>query len=70
MYYVGEHELNIFGSMMYRHEDYQEAVSMIADGLINTEPMLSKHFPFEQYLEAYHYIENQKDKTMKVMIDL
>ena len=26
MYYLGEHELNVFGSMMYRHEDYQYAV--------------------------------------------
>lgn len=70
MYYVGEHELNLFGSMMYRHEDYEEAVSMIANGKINTEPLISKHFPFNQYMEAYEYIEHQGDKTMKVMIDL
>ena len=70
MYYVGEHELNIFGSMMYKHEDYEEAISMIAKGLIHTEPMISRHFPFEKYLEAYQYIEKQKDKTMKVIIDL
>lgn len=70
MYYVGEHELNVFGSMMYKHEDYEEAVSMIAKGKIITEPLISKHFPFEKYLEAYEYIEKQKDKTMKVIIDL
>ncbi len=70
MYYVGEHELNLFGSMMYRHEDYEEAVSMIANGKINTEPLISRHFPFNQYMEAYEYIEHQRDKTMKVMIDL
>ncbi len=70
MYYVGEHELNLFGSMMYRHEDYEEAVAMIASGKIYTEPLISKHFPFEKYLEAYEYIEKQKDKTMKVIIDL
>jgi len=69
MYYVGEHELNLFGSMMYRHEDYEEAVSMIAEGKINTEPLISKHFPFNEYLHAYEYIEHQKDKTMKVIID-
>jgi L-iditol 2-dehydrogenase/threonine 3-dehydrogenase len=70
MYYVGEHELNLFGSMMYRHEDYEEAVSMIANGKICTEPLISKHFPFEEYMQAYEYIEKQKDKTMKVIIDL
>jgi L-iditol 2-dehydrogenase/threonine 3-dehydrogenase len=70
MYYLGEHELNVFGSMMYRHEDYEEAVSMMAGGLINTQPLVSKHFPFEEYLQAYQYIERLKDKTMKVIIDL
>jgi 2-desacetyl-2-hydroxyethyl bacteriochlorophyllide A dehydrogenase len=70
MYYLGEHELNLFGSMMYRKEDYQEAVRMIASGKIKTAPLISKHFQFEQYLEAYQYIEEKGDRIMKVMIDL
>ena len=32
MFYLGEHELNVFGSMMYRHEDYLDAVDMITSG--------------------------------------
>jgi L-iditol 2-dehydrogenase/threonine 3-dehydrogenase len=70
MYYLGEHELNVFGSMMYRDEDYLAAVEMISTGKIKTDPLISKHFPFEKYYEAYKYIEKQGDKTMKVMIDL
>jgi L-iditol 2-dehydrogenase/threonine 3-dehydrogenase len=70
MYFLGEHELNVFGSMMYRKEDYEEAVKMIDSGQITTAPLISKHFSFEKYLEAYKYIEVQGDKTMKVMIDL
>ncbi|MDA0780576.1 MAG: alcohol dehydrogenase catalytic domain-containing protein [Bacteroidetes bacterium] len=70
MYYLGEHELNIFGSMMYKHEDYLAAVEMIADGKIKLDPLMSKHFPFEEYLEAYKYIEEMGDKNMKVFIDL
>lgn len=70
MFYLGEHELNVFGSMMYRHEDYEAAVEMIANGKINLDPLISKHFPFEEYLQAYEYIEEQKDKTMKIIIDL
>jgi L-iditol 2-dehydrogenase/threonine 3-dehydrogenase len=70
MYYLGEHELNVFGSMMYRHEDYEAAVEMIAKGEIKLDPLISKHFPFEKYLEAYKYIEEQGNKNMKVMIDL
>ncbi len=70
MYYVGEHELNVFGSIMYRHEDYLEAVSMILEGKIRTEPLISKHFPFIEFKQAYEYIEHQKDRVMKVIIDL
>ncbi len=70
MYFLGEHELNVFGSMMYRKEDYEEAVRMIDSGKIVTAPLISKHFSFESYLEAYSYIEQKGDKIMKVMIDL
>jgi L-iditol 2-dehydrogenase/threonine 3-dehydrogenase len=67
---VGEHEISLIGTLMYKHEDYVEAAQMIAEDKIITEPLVSKHFPLEQYLEAYKYIEAQGDKTMKVMIDL
>ncbi len=70
MFYLGEHELNVFGSMMYRQEDYEAAAGMIASGKIITAPLLTRSFPFAEYLEAYQFIEHQGDKTMKVMIDL
>lgn len=70
MYYVGEHELNLSGSMMYTHVDYEEAVKMIASGKVVTEPLISKHFSFKNYMDAYKYIEQKEGETMKVIIDL
>jgi len=70
MFYLGEHELNVFGSMMYKHEDYLAAVEMIKTGKLSLEPLISKHFPFEEYLQAYNFIEEKGDKSMKVIIDL
>lgn len=70
MFHLGEHELNVYGSMMYKHEDYLAAVEMIETGKINLDPLISKHFPFEEYLQAYNFIKEQGDKTMKVIIDL
>jgi len=70
MFYLGEHELNVFGSMMYRQEDYEAAVEMISSGRIITKPLLTTSFPFNQYLEAYKFIEEQGEKSMKVMIEL
>jgi L-iditol 2-dehydrogenase/threonine 3-dehydrogenase len=70
MFYLGEHELNVFGSMMYRQEDYEAAVEMISSGKIITKPLLTTSFPFNKYLEAYKFIEEQGEKSMKVMIEL
>jgi len=70
MFYLGEHELNVFGSMMYLQEDYETAVQLISTGRIKTGPLLTRTFPFSEYLQAYQFIGQQADKTMKVMIDL
>jgi len=67
---VCEHELDLKGSMMYRHEDWDQAVKWIASGEVKTEPLVSKHFPFEQYGDAYAFIEKEGERSMKVMIDL
>lgn len=70
MFYLGEHELNLIGSMMYRHEDYLKAVEEISKGSICLAPMISKRFPFEQFNEAYQFIEANRETSMKVIIDL
>ena len=70
MGFLGEHELNVLGSMMYRHEDYLEAVDWIASGKIKTAPLITQHFPFDQYGDAYKFIETNTDKAVKVMIDV
>lgn len=67
---VGDRELNLIGTLMYKHEDYEQAVELIACGDVITEPLVTRHFPFEQYADAYTFIDEQGDKTMKVMIDM
>jgi len=67
---VGDRELRLIGTLMYKHEDYEQAVSWIASDAIRTEPLVTRHFPFEQYPEAYRFIEEQRDQTLKVLIDV
>ena len=67
---VQDRELNIHGTLMYQRNDYLEAVNLIASGQVVTQPLFSKHFPIDEYLAAYKFIEAQGDKTMKVFIDL
>jgi 2-desacetyl-2-hydroxyethyl bacteriochlorophyllide A dehydrogenase len=67
---VGDREQSIIGTLMYKHEDYLKAVELIAGGEVITEPLVTKHFAFEQYMDAYRFIDDQGDRTLKVMIDL
>ena len=67
---VGDRELSLIGTLMYQQNDYEQAVEWVADGSMITEPLVTGHFPFEQYEEAYHFIEKQSDSTLKVVIDL
>jgi len=67
---VGDREQTIIGTLMYKHEDYVKAVELIASGDVITEPLVTKHFAFEQYMDAYKFIDKQGDRTLKVMIDL
>lgn len=70
MFYLGEHELTLVGTMMYRHEDYLETVQMISEGKINLEPLISNRFGFEEYDDAYKFIDANRTTSMKVIIDL
>ncbi len=67
---VQDRELNLHGTLMYQRPDYERAVELIDTGAIITDPLISKHFPVDDYLEAYRFIDTQRDKTMKVFIDV
>ncbi|MBQ9008652.1 MAG: alcohol dehydrogenase catalytic domain-containing protein, partial [Clostridia bacterium] len=50
---LNDHELDLNTSMMYRHEDYVQAIDWVNEGKIQLKPLISRHFPFSEYLEAY-----------------
>ena len=55
---------------MYQQNDYEQAVKWITNGLVITEPLVTMHLSFEKYEEAYRFIEEQGETTLKVVIDL
>jgi 2-desacetyl-2-hydroxyethyl bacteriochlorophyllide A dehydrogenase len=67
---VQDRELTLRGTLMYKKEDYAKAVEYMAGGQVQTDPLISEHFPFEEYLGAYQRIEQAGDKVMKIFIDL
>jgi len=67
---ANDHELSILNTMMYRHEDYVDAIALAAGGKIQLDLLMSKTFPFREFLQAYQYIDANRETTMKVLIDV
>lgn len=67
---LNDHELDLNTTMMYRREDYETAIRLVSKGKVCLEPLVSKHFAFQDFLKAYQYIDANRETTMKVLIDL
>jgi L-iditol 2-dehydrogenase len=67
---LNDSELDLNSSMMYRHEDYVEAIRLVNEGKIQLKPLQTAHFAFEDYQAAYQFIDDNREKTMKVIIDV
>ncbi len=67
---LNDHELDLNTSMMYRSEDYEKAIELVSGGKVRLKPLISKRFPFKEYLNAYQYIDENRESTMKVLIDV
>ncbi len=67
---VNDHELDIKSSMMYRHDDYEDAIRLSSEQKVLLPPLISQHFKFKEYLKAYEYIDAHRETTMKVIINV
>ena len=67
---ANDHELDIKSTMMYRHDDYVDAIRLVQEGKVHLKPLISKTFPFKEYLDAYKYIDENRETTMKVIISV
>ena len=54
---------------MYRHEDYLTAIDYVSKGIVDLKPLVSNRFAFEEYDEAYKFIDSHRETSMKVIID-
>ncbi|MDQ0271007.1 zinc-dependent alcohol dehydrogenase [Cytobacillus purgationiresistens] len=70
MGFVQDHELTLLGSAMYQSNDFDKAVELIKNKKIELNRLITNRVEFTNYLDAYSIIDNQKDKVMKVMIEM
>lgn len=70
MGFVQDHELRVTGTSMYRVEDYREAIALVGAEKIELEALITNHVDFKDYAHAYELVETEKDKVMKIIIDI
>ena len=66
---VQDRELRLIGTLMYTRVDYESAIELIKGQKVQLEPLMSAHYAFRDYPEAYRFIDQNRDKSMKVFID-
>lgn len=64
---VTRKELDIRGSRMHAGK-FPEVISWFADRAVKTTPLISHRFPFAQLGEAFRVLEEEPDKTAKIVI--
>ena len=67
---VQDREYEIFGTLMYLHEDYVTAIRLVGEGKVNLKALISKEYPLEQVSDAYKYIEQNRDTVQKVILNV
>lgn len=67
---LNDHELDLNTTMMYRNEDYIDAIELVRAGKVQLQPLVSKHFAFRDYADAYRFIDANRETTMKVIINV
>ena len=55
---------------VYRHEDFVDGIRFVTEGKIQLKPLQSAHFAFKDFQKAYEYIDNNRETTMKVIVDV
>lgn len=67
---LNDHELDLNTTMMYRNEDYIDAIRLVNEKKVQLQPLISKTFSFKEYEEAYRYIDENRETTMKVIVNI
>ncbi len=64
---VLEKELDVRGVNRYCNT-YPTAISLLASGKLDIQPLVSHRFPFTQVVEAFEFAASHRSETIKVMI--
>ena len=65
---IQDHELELIGSLMYRREDFKEAIRLILEEKSKVNSLITHRFKLKEVKEAYQAAE--KEDSIKVLIQM
>jgi L-iditol 2-dehydrogenase len=68
--FVQDRELQLIGSLMYREDDFRKAIELLGQKKVQLKPLISKVFSFKEFAQAYEYIDQNREKALKVMVQV
>jgi len=63
-----DRELELIGSLMYKSNDFSEAIDLIHEGKINARRLISRIFPLKKAEEAIRLMEKEKGKIIRIIL--
>ncbi len=67
---INENELKLYGTARYVISDFERAIGLIRDGLVNLSPLITDVFELSDYDMAYRMIQDQPGTVMKLQINV
>lgn len=65
---IQDRELELSGTLMYRRDDFQEAIRLISQGKVQVLPLVSHRFPLDQAAEAFETARTGSAEALKVLV--
>ncbi len=62
-------EITLSTVFRYAHK-FEKTINLISSGDINVRPLISKIYPFEKCIEAFHHAANPENTDVKIQISL
>jgi L-iditol 2-dehydrogenase len=67
---IQDWELDVYGSLMYTREDFEQALDLISRGRVETQSFITHRFPLEEAARAYETLDDPDARALKALIQV
>ncbi len=67
---VQDREYSLIGTLMYLHEDYQEAIALAAKGAVNLEALITNVLDLSEIGKAFALCDTDREHVQKVVLEM